>query len=144
MALAPDRTRLAEHFALCSPLSLEDLCEAIRRCFSLPEFDLDCENETEWGSVFHEGLEYNVSRPFEDGTLQAWDSSVPAGCNFGVSISVCTDRGEPRDAEHSAAQLVPRIGQALADLLRVPIHHHRTWLGPGHDITRAQVFRPST
>lgn len=143
MQLGPENTRLAEHFAFCSSRPLEDLCNAVRQHFGLPEFEYDSENETEWGCILHDGLEYNISCPYEDGTLQAWDSSVPAGCNVGFTLSVSTDCREPRDAEHSSIQFVSRFGQALADLFGQPIHHHRTWLGPGEDITRARVFQPS-
>jgi hypothetical protein len=140
--LAPNRIRLAEHFALRCPLPLEDVCNAVRERFGLPDFEYDSENETEWGLSFHDGLEFNVSRPYEDGVLQAWDDSVPHGCNVGFTLSVSADRSEPHDAEQSGTQLVPRIGQALADLLCHPIHHHRTWLGPGNNLRRARVFRP--
>jgi hypothetical protein len=140
--LALDRIRLAEHFALWSPLSLEDICNAVQQRFGLPDFEYDSENETEWGRSLHDGLEFNVSCPYEDGTLQTWDDSVPPGCNVGFALSVSADRSEPSDAERSCTQLVPSIGQALADLLGQPIHHHRTWLGPGNDVTRARVFCP--
>lgn len=143
MHLAPDKTRLAEHFAFWCSLSLTDLCTAVRDRFSLPEFELGSENETEWAVVLHDGLEYDISCPYEDGTLQTWDDSVPPGCNIGFTLSVSTDAIEPRDAEQSSIALVPRIGQALADLFTQPIYHHRTWLGPGGNITRARVFQPS-
>jgi hypothetical protein len=74
--------RLMECLALDSRLSLEELCDVFRRLFRLPEFGYDCENETEWGLVEHEGIEYNVSRPYERATLEEWDGSVPVGCNF--------------------------------------------------------------
>jgi hypothetical protein len=70
------RIRLMEFLALDSPLSLEEFCHIFRRLFGLPEFKYDCENETEWGLVEHEGIEYNVSRPYERGTLEDWDGSV--------------------------------------------------------------------
>jgi hypothetical protein len=132
----------SEHFAFWSPLSLVELCTAVRELFQLPEFKYGSENETEWGLVLHDGLEYNISCPYEDGTLQEWDSSVPPDCNIGFTLSVSTDTAEPTDARQSSAELVPRIGQALADLFAQPIYHHRTWLGPGKNITRTHVFLP--
>jgi hypothetical protein len=142
MRLGPENIRLAEHFAFHSPWPLEDLCTAVQRHFGLPEFEYDAENETEWGSVVHDGLEYNFSCPYEDGTLQAWDSSVPFDCNVGFTLSVSRDRHEPRDAEHSSTGIVSVLGQALADLFGQAVHHHRTWLGPGENIERTRLFRP--
>jgi hypothetical protein len=142
MHSGPDRPRLAEHFAFWSSLSLIELCTCLRERFHLPEFEYGSENDTEWALVSRGGLEYNVSCPYEDGTLQEWDSSVPPDCNVGFTLSISTEAVEPRDAQQSSAELVPRIGQALADLFAEPVHHHRTWLGPGENITRTQVFRP--
>jgi hypothetical protein len=137
-----DHTRLAEHFAFWSSLSLAELCNVVRDHFHLPEFEYGSENETEWGLVLRDGLEYNISCPYEDGTLQEWDSSVPPDCNVGFTLSVSMHTAEPRDAKQSAAELVPRIGQVLADLFAQPVCHHRTWLGPGKNITRMRVFQP--
>ena len=134
--------RLAEHFAFRSSLPIDELCGAIRAELGLPEFSYDRENETEWGCVAHDGLEYDVSRPYEDGTLRAWDPSVPLHCNVGMTISVGNGAPHPRDAAESRADIVPRVGQALADLFLLPVYHHRTWLGPGKNVARADLFRP--
>src|SRR3954463_13953679 len=80
--------RLAEHFALRSELSIAELGRALQNGFGLPEFVYGSETETEWGAVLHDGLEYNVSRPYEARTLQHWDRSVPLECNIGVVLSV--------------------------------------------------------
>ncbi len=69
----------SEHLAFHSNLELEPLCAAIQKALDLPAFQLDAENETAWGFARREGVEYNVSMPYEDGTLQAWDESVPPG-----------------------------------------------------------------
>ena len=140
--MEPADIRLAEHFALRSALTIVDLCNAIRDGLGLPEFVYGSENETEWGTVVHDGLEYNISRPYEAGTLHQWDPSVPADCNVGIVLSVARSRRQPRDAEESSAELALPIGQALADLLRSQIHHHRTWFGPGNNVTRARLFSP--
>src|SRR5262245_48017294 len=131
--MEPERTRFMEHLAASCPLSLREFCDAVKRRLELPEFEFDSENETEWGLVEQDGIEYNVSRPYKRGTLEEWDSTVPKGCNFGVTL-VVTDDGPPdRTPDWSARELVPRVGQALADLLGVEVTHHRTWLGIGRN-----------
>jgi hypothetical protein len=137
-----DRIRLMEHLAVDCPLSLQEFCGAMQRRFGLPEFEFDSENETEWGSVEHEGVEYNVSRPYERGTLEEWDGSVPVGCNFGVTLMVLQDCPPAQDAEWSSAELVPHIGQGLADLLGRRVYHHRTWVGAGENVVQKRVFHP--
>jgi hypothetical protein len=137
-----DRTRRAEHLAFWSPLSLLELCTAVQKGLCLPNFEYDRENETEWGTAVSGGIEYNISRPYEEGTLQRWDSSVPSDCNIGVFLSVSRAPTEPRDADQSATEIVLLVGQVLADLFGQPIYHHRTWLGPGKNVNRTNIFRP--
>jgi hypothetical protein len=137
-----DRTRLMELLAVDCPLTLEAFCDAMRGRFGLPDFEFDSENETEWGLVERDGIEYNVSRPYERGTLQKWDDSVPAGCNFGVTLIVSKDCPPYQDVEWSSAELVPNIGQGLADLLGQRVYHHRSWVGVGDNVMQRRVFHP--
>ena len=136
------RTRLMEHLAVDCPLSLHEFCGAMQRQFELSDFVFDCENATEWGLVEHDGIEYNVSRPYERGTLKEWDDSVPVGCNFGVILIVAQDCSPGRNAEWSSDELVPHVGQGLADLFGQRVYHHRTWLGVGNNLSRKRVFHP--
>ncbi len=76
-----------EHLAIHSQLDLTDFCRKLSILLNLPDFRFDSENETEWGEAKNEYLIINVSRPYEKGTLQEWDNTVPAGCNFGISIT---------------------------------------------------------
>jgi hypothetical protein len=131
-----------EHLAMECPLSLEEFCEAMRQRFSLPDFGYDSEDETEWGSVVHEGIEFNVSRPYEPGTLEEWDGSVPVGCNIGITLAVFQDCPPGQDAEWNSQALVSQVGQGLADLLGRRVYHHRTWLAAGENVTRKRVFHP--
>ena len=101
-----DRIRVMEHLAVDCRLSLEEFCDGMRRRFGLPEFEYDCENETEWGLVNHGGIEHNVSRPYERGTLEEWDGSVPVGCNVGVKLTAFKDCPPGQDADWSSAELV--------------------------------------
>jgi hypothetical protein len=137
------RIRLMESLTLDSRLSLQEFCDGFRRLFGLPEFDYDCENETEWGLVEHEGIEYNVSRPYERGTLEEWDRSVPVGCTFGITLMVSQDCPRGWDAAWGAAELAPRVGQALADRLGIRVYHHRS-SSAGESVVRKVVFHPKT
>src|SRR5262245_26623931 len=100
-----DRIRLMEHLAVDCPLSLQEFCDAMQRRFGLPAFEFDSENETEWGLVEHEGIEYNVSRPYERGTLEEWDGSG----TFGVTLMLSQD-----------------CRLSLADVVGRRVYHHRT------------------
>jgi hypothetical protein len=135
------RIRLTESLALDSPLALEGLCDVFRVLFGLPEFEYDCENETEWGLMEQEGIEYNVSRPYERGTLEEWDGSVPVGCNFGITLMVSQECPPGRDAAWGSAEFAPRIGQALADRLGTRVYHHRS-SSAGESVVRKVVFHP--
>lgn len=136
------RDRHMELLALDCPLSLREVCLAMQHRFALSEFEFDRENETEWGLVEQHGIEYNVSNPYEAGTLQKWDSTVPVGCTIGIALVVSRDCPSDWDTTWSSSVLVPQIGQALADLLRCRIYHHRTWVGPGVNVARRCVFNP--
>ena len=132
-----------EHLALNSPLPLGGFCDRMREILDLPEFCFDRENETEWGTTTADQVEYNVSRPYEVGTLQEWDHTVPAGCNIGISLTVCSDHPHTTDLAWVADHLVSPVAQKLANGLRIPIHYHRTWCSPGNNIPRNQIFNPS-
>lgn len=140
-----DRTRFMEHLALDCPHWLRHFCDAARERFGLPAFAYDCENETQWGWVEYEGIEYNVSRPYDRDTLEGWDGSVPFGCNFGVTLSVSWDCPADWDAVWSTTLLVPRVGQGLADLFGRPVYHHRTTFADGDNkirhLFKRRVFR---
>lgn len=75
------RVAWTERLAFHSELDLRALCARSRETLDLPAFKFDSENATEWGLCEHAGVEYNVSIPYEDGTLQKWDDTVPGWCN---------------------------------------------------------------
>ncbi len=89
-----------------------------------------------------ENVEYNVSRPYQVGTLQSWDDSVPAGCNFGISLILLRGHLHPNH-EWALENLVHPVAQAIADEFVVPVHYHRTWLGVGRNVARNGLFAPS-
>ncbi len=137
-----ERTSLMENLAFHSPLSLRDCCEGLRRTLDLPEFFFDCENETEWGLVEVDGLEYNVSRPYKKGTLQSWNNSTPPDCNFGMILIFYRDHDHAGDHEWAEEHVVLPVSQAIADALDTPVHYHQTWFGVGNTVNRNQTVNP--
>jgi hypothetical protein len=138
------RMSLMEHLAFACPLPLRDCCERIRRVLQLPELHYDFENETEWGLVEIENLEYNISRPYEEGTLQKWSDSVPVGCNFGISLIVYREHLHAGNHDWAFDSLVVPVGEALASEFQTSIFYDRTWFGPGKNTTRDMEFEYST
>lgn len=134
--------RFSEHLATNCSISLEEFCFEMQKRFGLPDFKFDSENETEWGSVQFLGIEYNVSRPFEKRTLQEWDETVPAGCNFGISLTVSKKCPPEQDINWSKIEFVPHIGQNIADLFGQTVYHHRTWLKIGNNLSQNRLFTP--
>jgi hypothetical protein len=133
--------KLTEHLSLRSEFSLREFCVRFRAILNLPPLSFDCENETEWGLVVRDGVEYNVSRPYEEGTLEEWDDTVPLGCNFGIGLSLL--RGHPHlTHERAEENLVAPVGQALATEFATEVHLHRTWLGVGNNVRRHRTFHP--
>ncbi len=115
-----------EHLALHSDLELEQFCECLESIFSLPKFQYDSENETEWGQSYKGELSINVSRPFKEGTLTEWDNTVPQGCNFGITLN-----------KHGIQlEEILEIGQLIANKFRETVFYHRTWEGPEKNIKR--------
>jgi len=122
-----------EHLALRTSLGLEACCAVVQAALGAGPFQFDSEDETEWGEAAGPGgIMVNVSRPYRKGTLQRWDPSVPRGCNVGVTL-------------WPAASLnVAELARALAEAFGAPVHHHRTWLGPGRNATFHQQFAPGS
>jgi hypothetical protein len=139
-----DRIKFTEHLAADCPLSLKEFCSSVQKELALPDFEFDYENETEWGTVEHKNIEYNISRPYECGTLHKWDNSVPLNCNFRISLIIPKDSSPKYDLNWGLIELVPQIGQTLSNLFKTEIYHHRTWIGVGQNLIRNQVFRPKS
>ena len=137
-----DRIAFIEHLALRSDLGLNDVCQHLASDLGLQPFQFDSENETEWGSVEVDGVEVNVSKPYEVGTLQRWDSTTPRACNFGILLIIATGHPVYSDHERAVEGLVPSYAQGIADALMTDVYHHRWW-GPGGSRQIANVYRPS-
>jgi len=139
-----NQTALMEHLAVAVPISLREFCDRCRQVLNLPEFTYDSENETEWGIAQMQDSEFNVSRPFELGTLQEWDDTVPEGCNFGVSLILYDSHPHANDHDWALDHLVAPAAQKIANVFSIPVHYHRTWFGPGNNVSRSSAFHPVT
>src|SRR5688572_16417248 len=102
-----DRIAFMEGLAFYSDLGLVEACERLARGAGLSPVDFDAENETQWGLVEVDGVEVNVSRPYQPGTLEDSDDTTPPGCNFGVILIVSKGhRSYPAD-QRAMQHLVP-------------------------------------
>jgi hypothetical protein len=139
-----ERIAFMEHLAVRSDLGLTEACERLVHGLGLPPFDFDSENATEWGQVEVDGVEGNVSSPYEAGTLREWNDTTPTGCNVGVLLIV--SKGHPAYPYHDRAVqgLVPSYGQRMADTMATDVYHHCLWLGLAQTLRQAAVFRPRT
>jgi hypothetical protein len=126
-----NRTLLMEHLALSSELDLQAFCGRLQKILDLPVFIYDHENRTEWGFIEVENIEYNVSRPYEPGTLREWDGTVPLGCNFGISLILYREPPHSHSHEWAFNNLVVPIGQKIADEFQnrclLPLHLAWCW-----------------
>jgi hypothetical protein len=118
--------RFLDHLAVEVDLSLEDFCHKLSKGLGLPEFVYDGENETEWGEAQLGHINFNVSRPYEEGKLQEWDETVPQGCNFGISISISNEAPWKWDVAWSYNTLIPKYAQIIANVIGCNVFHHRT------------------
>lgn len=135
-----NHTKRQEHLALYSPLDLEDFCSKFKNSLGLPEMHFDAENETEWGLIEFGNIEYNVSRPYQKGTLQEWDDSIPPDCNFGITLSIHENHPLADDTEWIKDNLVSIVANRLASTFETPVYYHRTWLGVGKNETKNIIF----
>lgn len=135
---------MIEHLATKADLSLEDFCTKLTAGLKLPEFEYDAENETEWGLAQIGDFEINVSRPYTAGTLQAWDSSTPDGCNFGVSLIVAESAPLGQNAEWACKELVPPYAQMIANIIGSDVYHHSVWSQGKLGSLTLTIYRPST
>ena len=130
------------HIAVQAPLSLRDFCSRFCQILNLPGCEFGFEDATEWGLVEVNNIEYNISRPYEEGTLQEWDDTVPVGCNFGISLILYREHPNARDIDWPFSNLVVPVCRQIAIGFGIPVHFHRTWLGMGHNVRRTQTFQP--
>ncbi len=136
------KIQLMEHLALRCEMELRPFCARLRLALNLPPGQFDYENATEWATFTVGQLEYNVSRPYEDGTLQEWNDSVPAGCNFAIGLHLLVEH-PPTTHEWRLTHLVEPVAKTIAAEFGQPVHYHSTWLGPGLYERRNRQFAPA-
>lgn len=102
----------------------------------------DYENETEWLDTDHQGINYNVSRPYEEGTLQEWDDTTLEGCNVAIVLGIHKDHPRVLD-DRWVDKTVANICRQLADAFQTTIYHHRTFTF-GVDVSKRKniLFNP--
>ena len=120
-----------EHLSLKHNSSLLSFCESLSKQLNNSTFKFDRENETEWAITNHLGLSINVSRPFEEGILQEWDDTVPADCNFGITISSNNTITKPQ---------LDHIGNLISNTFNTKVFHHRTHISPSNNKKRENVY----
>jgi len=135
-------TKRLEHICLKSDLDLQSFGEKFQTVLSLPTMVHDYENETEWLTVNKDYINYNISRPYEEGTLQDWDETTPKGCNFGISVSIHKDHPSVLDNVW-VDKMVAIVCEQLATTFNTTVYHHRTFtFGVGNSERKNIIFNP--
>jgi hypothetical protein len=135
---------LSEHLAFDADLSLDAFCASLRTSLGLPPFEFDADNETEWGLVTFDFIEFNIPRPFKAGTLHQWDKMVPPECNFGVALSVSRNHPTINDGQKSFEKLVLFYAPKIVEIIGTPVYYHRTWFGSGQNLEQNKKFYPDS
>ena len=131
-----------EHIALKSDLDLLTFGEKFQKALSLPKMEYDYENETEWLDIEYDRINYNISKPYEDGTLQEWDDTTPEGCNFGIVLGIHKDHPNVFDNAW-VDNMVANVCRQLAITFSINVHHHRTFtFGIDKSERKSLVFNP--
>jgi len=131
-----------EHITLKSDLDLLTFGEKFQKALTLPAMARDYENETEWLEIDHHGINYNISRPYNPGTLQEWDDTTPEGCNFGIVLGIHNDH--PHVLNNTwVDNMVANICRQLAKTFNTHVYHHRTFtFGIDKSERKNIVFNP--
>ncbi len=131
-----EQIKRIEHFALTIEIGLVEFCDRFQSLFELPKMTSDHENETEWAEIDCNGINYNISRPYDMGKLTEWDPTVPEKCNFGISLGISKSAPNCNEIE------INRIGNLLSTEFKTNIYYHRTWLSIGKNKKRNLIFEP--
>ncbi|ULL16523.1 hypothetical protein DVH26_20005 [Paenibacillus sp. H1-7] len=119
-----------EHLAFKSLLTLDHFVELLRNALYLNEFEFDYENENNWAWTYDDDhISINISKPFEEGKLQEWDSSVPQGCNFGISL-MSIDNNFYYDPQkyndyYVVNKLIPKYANAVEEIIKSKVYYYR-------------------
>jgi hypothetical protein len=131
-----------EHISLKSELDLMAFGELFQKELTLPTMKYDYENETEWLEIDQDGINYNISRPYKEGTLQEWDDTTPKGCNFGIILSIHKDHPYVLDNKW-VDNIVGKFCKQLAITYNTTVNHHRSFIfGIGISERKNIMFYP--
>ncbi len=131
-----------EHICLKSDLDLHPFGEKFVTALSLPKMEYDFENETEWLTINAGEFNYNISRPYEEGTLQEWDDTAPQGCNFGIALSIYKNNPLVHNNAWFDKTVADICGQ-LARTFNTTVYHHRTFtFGVNKNERKNSIFNP--
>ena len=135
-------TKRLEHITLKSDLDLLTFGKKFQTALTLPTMEHDYENETEWLDIGHNEINYNISRPYKEGTLQEWDDTTPEGCNFGIVLGI--HKNHPHVLDNSwVDNMVGNVCRQLARAFNTTVYHHRTFtFGTDKSVRKNIVFNP--
>jgi hypothetical protein len=135
-------TKRLEHVCLRSDLDLQTFGEQFQQALTLPTMKHDYENETEWLEIDRDGVNYNISRPYQEGTLQEWDDTTPVGCNFGIVLSLHKDHPFVHD-NIWVDNMVANVCRHIAMTFNAVVYHHRTFtFGIDKSERKNAIFNP--
>jgi hypothetical protein len=131
-----------EHITLKSELDLLTFGGNFQEVLTLPTMEHDYENETEWLEIDQDEINYNVSKPYEEGTLQEWDDTTPEGCNFGIVLSIYKHHSNVFDNAW-IENMVAIVCKKLAVTFNTSVYHYRTFTF-GKDVSERKniIFNP--
>jgi hypothetical protein len=131
-----------EHITLKYPVDLLTFGAKFQKTFALPPMKHDFENESEWLEVDLDGINYNVSKPYQEGTLQEWDDTTPEGCNLGIVLSIHKDHPFVHD-NMWVDNMVANVCGQIAKVFDTVVYHHRTFtFGIDKSERKNVVFNP--
>lgn len=122
--------KIFEHLTFKSDTGLKEVFEKLREKVKLSHVEYDYENETEWYRAFDDdSIEVNISKPYKTDTLHKWDSSVPLGYTFGVSLSSSKADFDYNkkiyDEDFVLKQLIPKYIKIFQSIVGSEVLYHR-------------------
>ncbi len=131
-----------EHICLKSDLDLLTFGEKFQKTLTLPIMKHDHENETEWLAIDRDGINYNISKPYEEGTLQEWDDTTPESCNFGIVLSLHKEHPLVQD-NLWVDNMVANVCRQIAKTFNTVVYHHRSFtFGIDKSQKKSIIFNP--
>jgi hypothetical protein len=121
---------IREHLSFKSDLTLMEFTEHFMKLVEINEFKTDYENENNWSWAYDEDhIEINISKPFEEGTLQEWDDTVPQGCNFGVSLLSSDNNFNYKVHKYNhffvLERLIPKYTYVIQQITNTKVYYNR-------------------